>query len=104
MEHCYTTTWLSTHQQPVTNYGVCNTTLVRADNVQHVIFLFTLTSIFARRPVKDTITACLPDGFERIVFNVTTALVMYVMFLLWEPLPHVIWDITIPWLRYTVIG
>ena len=28
MEHFYTTTWLSIHQQPVTNYDVCTTAQV----------------------------------------------------------------------------
>lgn len=56
----------------------------------------------ARKMLRVIITTCLPDGFERIIYNLATVVVIAVMCLLWEPLPAVIWDITIPWLRYSV--
>ncbi|XP_065912756.1 methanethiol S-methyltransferase-like isoform X2 [Dysidea avara] len=73
------------------------------NNILLIIVFALQHSMLARRTVKAIISTCLPDGFERIVYNVTTAITMYLMFLLWEPLPRIIWHITIPWLRYIVI-
>jgi len=50
------------------------------------------------------IDTCFPKDFERVVYNVMTAMVIYLVFFLWEPLPGIIWNVTIPWLRYAIIG
>ena len=61
-------------------------------------------SLMARKAFKTMIDTCFPEDFERVVYNVMTVVVVYLMFFLWEPLPDVIWNVTIPWLRYTIIG
>ena len=58
----------------------------------------------ARKTFKMIIDTCFPKDFERVVYNVMTAMVIYLVFFLWEPLPGIIWNVTIPWLRYAIIG
>ena len=58
----------------------------------------------ARKTLGAIVTRCLPEGFERIIYNLGTVVVMLLTFSLWEPLPAIVWYITIPWLRYSIIG
>ncbi|XP_065912757.1 methanethiol S-methyltransferase-like [Dysidea avara] len=70
-----------------------------------LIMVFVLQhSLMARKAFKTMIDTCFPEDFERVVYNVMTVVVVYLMFFLWEPLPDVIWNVTIPWLRYTIIA
>ena len=58
----------------------------------------------ARKMWGAIVTTCLPEGFERIFYNLATAVVIFIVCILWEPLPTMIWDVTTVWLRYSVIS
>jgi len=50
------------------------------------------------------VNTCFTEDFDRVLYNLATTLVVYVMCFLWEPIPYVIWSITITWLKYLIVG
>jgi len=58
----------------------------------------------ARKTFKNIVNICFPENFDRVLYNYATMIVIFLMCFLWDPLPNLIWSVTIPWLRYPIIG
>lgn len=61
-----------------------NTGLIMLFGLQH--------SIMARPAFKKRLTRYLPEAAERSTFMAATAVVTFALCLLWQPMPHVIWQ------------
>lgn len=58
-----------------------------------LIALFGLQhSVMARRPFKAWLTRFIPPAAERSTYMLATALVIFALCLLWQPLPQIIWQ------------
>lgn len=77
---------------PVVN----NVTLLLMFALQH--------SLMARNMIGSIIKAYVPEGFDKIIYSTVAIIVFILIFLLWEPLPTIIWHVTTPWLRYSIIA
>ena len=61
-----------------------NLGLITLFGVQH--------SIMARPAFKERLTRYIPEAAERSTFMLATAVVTFTLCLLWQPLPHVLWQ------------
>jgi protein-S-isoprenylcysteine O-methyltransferase Ste14 len=66
-----------------------------------LIALFGLQhSVMARQGFKRAWTRVVPEPIERSIYVLLASLVLIVMFLLWHPIPMVIWSVEAPWAVY----
>jgi methanethiol S-methyltransferase len=70
-----------------------------------LLFAFALQhSVMARPTFKERWTRLIPAAAERSTYVLATGLVLAPMLALWQPMPHVVWSIEAPILRYCVLG
>jgi protein-S-isoprenylcysteine O-methyltransferase Ste14 len=70
---------------------IVNTMLLAMFAVQH--------GVMARDTFKSWLTKWVPEPLERSVFVVAASSVLGLVYWLWQPIPAVLWDIQLPWLR-----
>lgn len=116
MAYSLTAAWLPSHKQYFITSTVCTTAQVGEVprqkynfDVLHPKRIFLILnlsrcSLMARKMLGTVVNKCLPEGSERILYNIGTVVVILLMCLLWEPLPASVWDISMPWLRYSIIS
>lgn len=70
-----------------------------------LITLFGLQhSIMARRGFKAWLTRVVPPAAERSTYMLATALAIFILCWLWQPLPNVIWQAESPFARQALLG
>lgn len=70
-----------------------------------LLFAFALQhSVMARPTFKKRWTRLIPAAAERSTYVLATGLVLAPMLALWQPMPHVVWSIEAPILRWCVLG
>jgi len=73
-----------------------NLGLMVAFGIQH--------SVMARPAFKEKWTKLIPQAVERSTFVLATGLVLGPLLVLWQPMPTVIWETSIPALRMTLVA
>jgi protein-S-isoprenylcysteine O-methyltransferase Ste14 len=68
-----------------------NTLLLAMFALQH--------AVMARDAFKTWLTKWVPEPLERSVFVVAASSVLGLLYWLWQPIPAVVWDVPLPWLR-----
>ena len=68
-----------------------NTLLLAKFAVQH--------GVMARDAFKSRLTKCVPEPLERSVFVIAASSVLGLVYWLWQPIPAVLWDVQLSWLR-----
>jgi protein-S-isoprenylcysteine O-methyltransferase Ste14 len=68
-----------------------NTLLLAMFAVQH--------GVMARDTFKSRLTKCVPEPLERSVFVIAASSVLGLVYWLWQPIPAVLWDVQLSWLR-----
>lgn len=68
-----------------------NTFLLALFAVQH--------AVMARDAFKSWLTQRIPEPLERSVFVVAASSVLGLLYWLWQPIPGVVWEVSLPWLR-----
>ena len=61
-------------------------------------------SVMARPSFKARWTRLIPAAAERSTYVLATGLVLAPMLALWQPMPHVVWSLEAPLLRWCVLG
>lgn len=56
-------------------------------------------AVMARDTFKSWLTKWVPEPLERSVFVVAASSVLGVLYWLWQPIPAIVWDVPLPWLR-----
>jgi methanethiol S-methyltransferase len=56
-------------------------------------------AVMARDTFKIWLTRWIPEPLERSVFVVAASSALGILYWLWQPIPVVIWDVPLPWLR-----
>ncbi len=65
-----------------------------------LLILFGLQhSIMARKGFKLLLQQWIPKELERMVFSVASSIVLILLVYLWQPIPIVLWDIQIEWIK-----
>jgi methanethiol S-methyltransferase len=68
-----------------------NTLLLAMFALQH--------AVMARDTFKSWLTKWVPEPLERSIFVVAASSVLGFLYWLWKPIPAVVWDVPLPWLR-----
>jgi len=55
--------------------------------------------VMARDAFKSRLTKCVPEPLERSVFVIAASSVLGLVYWLWQPIPAVLWDVQLSWLR-----
>ncbi|MCF7805210.1 MAG: isoprenylcysteine carboxylmethyltransferase family protein [Candidatus Marinimicrobia bacterium] len=58
----------------------------------------------ARRGFKRLLTRVLPRSMERSTYVLFTCAVLGLLFWQWKPIPVVVWNINLPWIRWVITG
>lgn len=65
-----------------------------------LLALFALQhGVMARDAFKAWLTKWLPEPLERSVFVIAASSVLGLVYWLWQPIPAIVWDVQLPWLR-----
>ena len=56
-------------------------------------------ALMARDTFKTWVTKWVPEPLERSVFVVAASTVLACLYWFWQPIPAVVWDVPLPWLR-----
>jgi len=81
---------------PALEAAVVNILLLALFGLQH--------SIMARPGFKAVLTRFWPPAVERSLYVAATAAVLVLMFLLWRPLPALVWSVDTQWARIVLYG
>lgn len=68
-----------------------NTLLLATFALQH--------GVMARDGFKSWLTKWVPEPLERSAFVIAASSVLGLLYWLWQPIPAVVWDVQLPWLR-----
>jgi protein-S-isoprenylcysteine O-methyltransferase Ste14 len=68
-----------------------NTLLLAMFALQH--------GVMARDTFKSWLTKWVPEPLERSIFVIAASSVLGLLYWLWQPIPAVVWDVQLPWLR-----
>ncbi|XP_065912758.1 methanethiol S-methyltransferase-like [Dysidea avara] len=74
------------------------------NNILLIIVFALQHSLMARRTFKKTVETYFPEDFHKVFYNLATMMAIYAMCFLWAPLPYTIWNVTIPWLKYSILA
>lgn len=61
-------------------------------------------TIMARKWFKQWVTGFIPPAMERSLFVLLASSILAGMFACWQPLPHIIWDVSNPILQWSLIA
>ena len=75
---------------------IVNTLLLGLFAVQH--------SVMARQPFKAWITRMIPAAIERSTYVLASALLLFLLFCSWIPMPDVIWSVSHPFIANILTG
>jgi len=81
---------------PVSVAVVINTFLIGLFTLQH--------SGMARRAFKRQFTKIIPKPIERSTYVLFTCMILALLFWQWRPMPSVIWNVELPWMRWLLNG
>lgn len=68
--------------------AIWNIGLITLFGIQH--------SVMARKGFKTALTRIVPQPLERSIYCLASAIVLALLYLVWHPIPTVVWDITNP--------
>lgn len=70
-----------------------------------LLFAFALQhSVMARQGFKERWMRLIPAAAERSTYLLATGLCLIPMLVLWQPMPHIVWSVQAPILRWSMLG